>query len=161
MSQVFLSMGSNLGNRLGYLNKAIKMLCSETGCILGKSSVYETEPWGFSHENSFYNQVVELETDLGPDKLLDKLHEIEKLCGRTPSFELYTARSLDLDILFYDDKIISSEVLTIPHPLAHKRLFVLIPLNEIAPGLIHPVFGSTIRELVTACEDDKKVLKRL
>jgi 2-amino-4-hydroxy-6-hydroxymethyldihydropteridine diphosphokinase len=103
--------------------------------------------------------VVELATNLKPVELLDKLHEIEKLGGRKPSAERYAARTLDIDIIFYESIIITTEHLKIPHPLTHMRLFVLVPLAEIAPVFIHPVLGKTISQLLAICEDEKKVLK--
>jgi 2-amino-4-hydroxy-6-hydroxymethyldihydropteridine diphosphokinase len=159
MHQVYLSLGSNIGKRKANLNRAITLLGSEQDCIGKVSSIYETEPWGCSHQRNFFNQVVELMTCFSAVELLERLHEIEKLGGRKLTDERYADRTLDIDILFYEQSIITSEPLKIPHSLIHKRLFVLIPLAEIAPDFIHPVFGKTVSQLLAVCEDEKKVLK--
>jgi 2-amino-4-hydroxy-6-hydroxymethyldihydropteridine diphosphokinase len=159
MHQVYLSLGSNIGKRKYNLNRAIRLLGSEPDYIGKVSSIYETEPWGCSHQRNYFNQVVELMTCFSPIELLERLLEIEKLCGRVLTDELYADRTLDIDMLFYEQSIITSEQLKIPHPLIHKRLFVLIPLAEIAPDFIHPVFGKTVSQLLAVCEDEKKVLK--
>jgi 2-amino-4-hydroxy-6-hydroxymethyldihydropteridine diphosphokinase len=159
MHQVYLSLGSNIGKRKANLNRAIMLLGSEPDYIGKVSSIYETEPWGCSHQRNFFNQVVELMTYFSPVELLERLHEIEKLCGRELTDERYAARTLDIDMLFYERSIIALEQLKVPHPLIHKRLFVLIPLAEITPDFIHPVFGKTVSQLLAVCEDEKKVLK--
>jgi 2-amino-4-hydroxy-6-hydroxymethyldihydropteridine diphosphokinase len=159
MPRVFLSLGSNAGQRKANLNKAIRLLESMPCKIIHVSSRYETEPWGSLQQQNFYNQVVEITTALNPFLLLNKLQEIERKCGRIPSTEHYAPRTLDVDILFYDDRIISAENLKIPHPLLPARKFVLIPLVEIAPELNHPVLGKSMVQLLDTCKDDKRVLR--
>lgn len=158
MPRVFLSLGSNAGHRKANLNKAIRLLALMPCKIIQVSSCYETEPWGCLQQQNFYNQVVEISTALNPFPLLLKLQEIERICGRIPSSGHYAPRTLDADILFYGERIVSAENLEIPHPLLHERKFVLIPLVEIAPELKHPVMGKSMVQLLDACKDDKRVL---
>jgi 2-amino-4-hydroxy-6-hydroxymethyldihydropteridine diphosphokinase len=153
MSVVYLLLGTNLGNKAENLSRAKKYIQQQNIKILKESGVYETSSWGFNHPETFYNQVIKIETDLLPEILLKEILNIEQLMGRIRNAIQYEARIIDLDILFYDDKIIQSENLTIPHPLLHVRRFTLEPLCEIAPLLIHPVFNKTIQDLLNECED--------
>ena len=145
--QAFIGLGTNLGDRAQNLADAVQRL-AESAEVVKKSSIYETEPWGFEDQPKFLNLVVEIKTDLEPNELLDLLKEIEQEMGREETFR-YGPRLIDLDILFYDDLIYSSDTLTIPHPFLHQRAFVLVPLNEIAPGFIHPELNLTISDIVS------------
>jgi len=158
MSSVYLLLGGNISDRFSYLGEAITNL-KNIGIILNQSSIYETEPWGFSHENNFLNQAVLLKTNLSPELLLHKIHKIEHNLGRVRSSKQYSERVIDIDILFYNNHIIDNENLAIPHKRLHERLFTLIPLNEIAPDLIHPVFTKKIKSLLSECNDILKVKK--
>lgn len=144
---VFLETGTNLGNRLENLHKAVVALREITE-IDQLSSIYETVPWGFQDQPAFLNQVISGTTSLAPFELLDSLKMIEKMIGRIPTFR-YGPRVIDIDILFYDDLILEDENLTIPHPNLTERAFVLAPLDEIAPNLIHPVSKLTIHEIIS------------
>lgn len=145
---VYLSLGTNLGNKNINLLKAIALIAERIGIFSAISSVYETEPWGFESDNSFLNMVVSVETTLDPLEILKETQNIEKKIGRTEkSNGSYHDRLIDIDIILYDDLVFQSDKLQLPHPLFHKRQFVLKPLNEIAPELIHPVFNKTISSL--------------
>ena len=142
---VFIGSGSNLGDRLTALDTAAKLLAPDVR-VLKASIVYETPPWGYEDQPAFLNQVLQVETELDPPALLMVLKRIEQKMGRKATF-LYGPRTIDLDILFYDGLIYSTDSLQIPHPLASERAFVLVPMREIAPEFIHPVLGKTIAEL--------------
>ncbi len=146
VQNVFIGTGSNLGDRLGALHSAAGLLESKVH-VVQASSVYETPPWGYADQPAFLNQVLQAETELNPRALLSFLKRIEKKLGRQETFR-YGPRTIDLDILFYDSLIYSTDDLQIPHPLAAERAFVLIPLLEIAPDFVHPVLGKSIRDLV-------------
>jgi len=133
-----IGIGSNLGDRRGNCEAAIRFMEEAGVSITRRSSMIETEPWGVKEQPPFINMAVRAETSLQPRDLLDLLKEIEERMGRTPS-TVWGPRLIDLDILFYDDIIFSSADLAIPHPLLHKRPFVLRPLAEISPDLVHPI----------------------
>ena len=156
---IILLLGSNLGNRQLVLQEARIRISKDIGLIVRKSSVYETVPWGFDVADLFLNQVVVVETRLLPDVLLSRLLEIETSMGRIRNKKAYQSRIIDLDILFYHDLVISGPDLVLPHPRLHLRRFTLIPLNEIASGLVHPVFGKTINNLLAECNDSLVVNK--
>ena len=143
--KVFISLGSNIGDRENFLIRALDTLPNEIH-ITKRSSIYETDPWGFEDQGDFLNQVVEVETSLNPHELMEVLKDIEADMGREKNFK-YGPRKIDLDILFLDDEIIHDEDLVIPHPMVPDRPFVLIPLNEIAPDFIHPESGKSVSEL--------------
>lgn len=148
----YISLGSNLGDRLKALGDAISHMAPEI-FPLAYSKIYETPPWGYEDQPPFLNQVVKVETNLSPFDLLNKLKDIENFLGRKPGFR-YGPRLIDLDILFFDDLVLSSNTLTIPHPEIENRAFVLIPLVEIASSHIHPVNHKTIEELAIAIKTD-------
>jgi 2-amino-4-hydroxy-6-hydroxymethyldihydropteridine diphosphokinase len=147
---VFIALGTNLGNRLANLQAAIQSMPPEV-IVLAESHVYETPPWGYEDQPSFLNMVIKAETELEPEQLLQYLKGLETELGREQSFH-WGPRLIDLDILFYDDLVLDTPPLVIPHPRLHKRAFVLMPLGDIALDLVHPVFGQSIRELL-ACID--------
>lgn len=134
--QVFLSLGSNLGDREANLKLILSELLPEVE-VIKESSIYQTEPWGFMDQPDFLNQVLSVKTSLAPHDLLIYVKNIELKIGREPSFQ-FGPRLVDIDILFYGQEIIEDETLDIPHPRICERAFVLVPLMEIAPDLIYP-----------------------
>lgn len=147
MAVVYIGIGSNLDDRKGNCLAALRRLESKGIAIKKKSGLYETKPWGVEDQPDFINMAAEAETVLLPEELLRVFKETEREMGRE-SGERWGPRLIDLDILFYDDKIIRSDELVVPHPLLHERAFVLEPLSEIAPELVHPVLKKTIKELL-------------
>jgi 2-amino-4-hydroxy-6-hydroxymethyldihydropteridine diphosphokinase len=153
MAHVFLSLGSNLGDRLLYLRRAIIALSNLPSChILKVSPVYETEPVSSISQPSFLNLVLAFETGTQPLCLLSAVKAIEVSVGRTASPH-WGPREIDIDILLYDDLVVTTEVLSIPHPEMHRRRFVLVPLADIAPDIVHPMLRLPVRELLLQCED--------
>ena len=161
MNRIFLSLGSNLGDRSQNLKKGIGLLEQLAGKPGAISSIYETEPWGCDSDLNFYNQVIELFTPLRPLPLLDAIHKIEKMCGRERPVPRYAPRTLDIDILLYADSVLEFPGLVVPHPNLQERQFVLVPLTEIAPHVIHPILNKDMEQLLQACGDDKKIIQRL
>ncbi len=158
--RVFLGLGSNIGDRAKYLQNAAEHVRAIPGVrVVWYSSVYETDPWGNQEQEKYYNAVAEIETELGPEELLNQLKEIERAMGRTPSMTPWAPREIDLDILLYDGLVLSNAVVTVPHPHLHDRRFALVPFREIAPDVVHPVNGMTIADLAAACADKGKVVK--
>ncbi len=152
MKTVYLSTGSNLNDRQGNLNNAIRLLDSHTNIrVCRVSSVYETEPWGYADQPAFLNQIVEIETDLAPLDLLRALKALEKEAGRVPTFK-YGPRVMDVDIIFYGGEIFEGENLSIPHPQLEQRAFVLVPLAELAGDFLHPRTGQSVKELMRAID---------
>lgn len=153
MKIAYLGLGSNLGDRIGFLKEATKMIGESAGKIIAISSVYETEPVEVEKGGDFLNMVVCVGTDLSPSGLLGRILMIESKLGRIRCETRYSSRTMDIDIVLYDNEIIEKDSLTIPHPRMHLRKFVLVPLNELAPGLIHPVSGKSIGYLLNSCKD--------
>jgi 2-amino-4-hydroxy-6-hydroxymethyldihydropteridine diphosphokinase len=162
MHTLVLSTGSNLGNKLENMESALLQIEKYLGKIIKASAIYESTSWGYESENLFNNQCILVETDLGLGDCLELIQEIEDQFGRKRFESEYHDRSLDIDILFYNEIIMNTELLQVPHPRMHLRKFVLIPLAEILPDMIHPVFRKTVAELLELCEDPKEVrpLKR-
>lgn len=151
MSTVYLGLGTNLGDRKEILRRAVDAIALKMS-ICKQSSLYETAAWGYVDQPDFLNQVIEVETDLTPLRLLNFLKKTEQKLGRVENFR-YGPRLIDIDILFYDDLIKNTSRLQIPHPRMLERAFVLVPLNEIAPGLSHPVSGKTAEEMLAELPD--------
>lgn len=155
----YIGIGSNLGDKLYYCEKAIsEILKIDRHKLLAKSSLFKTEPIGYTSQDWFVNGVLKIETDLEPSGLLRTLKTIEARLGRTETFQ-WGPRTIDLDILFFDDVELHTRDLQIPHPLIQKRRFVLIPLAEIDRNLIHPVLKKTVQELLNDFQEDQKVEK--
>lgn len=158
MKKAFLLTGSNLGNREENLSRAIRFLSLEAGYIVNFSNIYESTPWGFDAEQKFLNQAIELNTNLLPIELLNKIFKIEHIIGRRRNGNAgYSSREIDIDIIFYNDEIINEELLTIPHPLITQRRFALVPLTEICPFFIHPQLKKTVTQLLSECKDNATI----
>jgi len=147
---VYLALGSNLGNRTANLKEALAALPPQME-VKAKSKVYETPPWGYTEQEKFLNQVLKVKTYVEPEPLLKHLKRLEVALGRVTSFR-NGPRLIDIDILFYDDLVLESPVLTIPHPHVHERGFVLLPMMDIAPDFVHPAKQKSVRELIAGCD---------
>ena len=151
---VYLSLGTNLGNKEENLRTAMTLIEEQVGTITSQSALYASAPWGFDSENTFLNNAISVETSLTPEELLSTTQRIEHTLGRTHKSVdgQYSDRLIDIDILLYDDVVMHTPSLTLPHPLMHRRLFVLEPLSEIAPTMIHPLLQ---KEITTLCNELK------
>ena len=160
MAIVFLSIGSNLGDRLGYVQQAASIIGTTNDIqIVSTSSFYETEPWQMDSSKWFVNAIVQISTTLSPEELLFTIQRVEAQLGRQESgVRPYTDRTIDIDILFYDDKIINTKNLVIPHKFFHKRACMLVPMLEIAQDFVHPLFRKTVSELYDELENPEQVL---
>ena len=157
MNTVYIQLGSNIGARESFIAKSIKQIEKNIGEIIAKSSVFETIPWGNENQNNFLNSVIKIKTPFDAFKVLQKSQEIENNLGRV-RLRKWGERTIDIDILFYNNKIINTKELTVPHPLIQKRKFVLVPLSEIAPNYMHPILKKNISTLLSECKDTQKVL---
>jgi len=147
---VYLALGSNLDDRLANLKQAVASLSPQME-VKAKSHIYETPPWGYTDQPKFLNQVVKAKTYLAPEPLLKHLKRLEIALGRKTSFP-NGPRLIDMDILFYDDVVLETPLLTLPHPRLHERGFVLLPLMDIAPNLLHPVSKKSVSEMIASCD---------
>ncbi|MHC1775768.1 MAG: 2-amino-4-hydroxy-6-hydroxymethyldihydropteridine diphosphokinase [Lentimicrobium sp.] len=158
MNDLYLLLGSNLGDRFLNIAKATGFISVEIGLVKAASGLYETEPWGNVNQGKFLNQILKLSSKEDPELVLQKILSIELKMGRKRNKEQNSARIIDIDILFYGGLVFESAMLSIPHPRIQLRRFVLVPLNEIAPGLIHPVSGKSMQQLLRCCPDKLEVL---
>ncbi len=156
INKIYLGLGSNLGNREENLHIAQRFIVEKFGTIILLSSIYETAAWGFTEQHSFLNQVICIETKFPPIQVLQIVLEIEKSMGRIRE-QKWGARIIDIDILYYANKIVSLPDLVIPHPFIQERRFILVPLCEIAGGFIHPKFKQTNLELLGKCQDSGEI----
>lgn len=159
-NSTILLLGGNLGNTKEIFNKCLLQINRQVGRINTTSALYESEPWGFAHEQYFLNQVVHCQTHLSAEETLEACMNIEAELGRIRSkSDGYAARAIDIDILFYNHDIIKTTFLEVPHPRLHLRKFTLLPLQEILPSFVHPAKGKTIAELLEICEDNSEVVR--
>ncbi|MBA4197478.1 MAG: 2-amino-4-hydroxy-6-hydroxymethyldihydropteridine diphosphokinase [Chitinophaga sp.] len=158
MQTAYLLIGGNLGNIQQNLHTAIDFINKECGTIVKQSSIYKTAAWGLTEQPDFLNQVLVLQTDLVPEKLMHQLLLIEEKMGRLRTIKL-GPRIIDIDILLIDDLVLTSDLLTVPHPALPQRRFALAPLNEVAAHVIHPVKKKTIHTLLLNCTDSLDVQK--
>lgn len=158
MEEAILLLGGNLGNRELVLAQAMEKIEAQVGEITAHSLIYESEPLGFEDKNRFLNQAIKVNTELSPQHLLEKILEIEQSLGRVRTGKV-SARTIDLDILFYGNEEINTQTLTIPHPRISERLFTLLPLSEITDNKPLPVLNTTAQELVKNCPDKSEILR--
>jgi 2-amino-4-hydroxy-6-hydroxymethyldihydropteridine diphosphokinase len=153
MNKIFLITGGNIGDRKKNLETAAGLIEKEIGSIINSSNIYETEAWGITEQAAFYNQIHIVKTEFSAKEVLDKILNIEEKMGRVRTIK-NAARIIDIDVLFFNDEIINEPNLTVPHPEIINRRFVLMPLNELSPKMIHPVFQKSINELLQKCTDE-------
>ena len=160
MAIVYLSLGSNIGDRLGYVQQAASIIGTTRDIqIVATSSFYETEPWQMDSNNWFVNAIVQISTSLSPDELLIVIQRIESQLGRERNERReYTDRTIDIDILFYDNKLINTANLVVPHRFFHRRACMMVPMLEIAQDFVHPLFGKTISELYDELDSPEQVV---
>jgi 2-amino-4-hydroxy-6-hydroxymethyldihydropteridine diphosphokinase len=156
---IYLLTGSNLGDRTAMLDVALEEIGKEIGHVTAVSSVYESEPWGFSADEWFLNQIIVCDTLLDPGEVMTKLISIENKMGRRRLETGYTSRTIDIDILYFGSRVIDVEGLILPHPRLHLRRFVLEPLCELAPGFMHPVLQKSNIELLQMLSEPGTVNK--
>jgi 2-amino-4-hydroxy-6-hydroxymethyldihydropteridine diphosphokinase len=158
MHNVYLLTGSNVGDSLALLNTAIKHINTQVGKVIQQSSIYKTAPWGNVNQQHFYNQVLLVQTTLSAHQVLQTILQIELDMGRVRELK-WAPRTIDIDILFYDNLVMDEDDLTVPHPLLHLRKFTLQPMVELAANLVHPKLHATISQLLVSCPDTGLVEK--
>jgi 2-amino-4-hydroxy-6-hydroxymethyldihydropteridine diphosphokinase len=159
MIKLYILLGGNLGDKQMVFSDARARLSQQVGTITNQSAIYETEPWGFESNDIFWNQAIEISTAFSPNEILLETQQIEQTLGRVRKANQYDSRTIDIDILFCGDQVIQTENLVVPHPRIQERKFALVPLCEIAPELIHPVFQKSIQQLLDECQDSLNVEK--
>ncbi len=159
-NSVVLSLGGNVGDVKQSFMRSIDFLKKEVGEVVLISPIYQTKAWGVENQPDFLNQVLVLNSKLNPQKVLEKCLDIELRLGRVRK-QKWFERNIDIDMLFYNDEIIDSPNLTIPHPYVHKRNFVLYPLADVLPNFKHPLLGESMEELKKECDDSMAVVKCL
>jgi 2-amino-4-hydroxy-6-hydroxymethyldihydropteridine diphosphokinase len=157
MNTIYLLLGGNKGDKLQTLQQTIAKLEQEVGCVIKQSGIYVTAAWGNTNQPDFFNQAICIETQLSPFDLLVKILAIEESLGRVRTDKKWAERTIDIDILFYNDEIIDTPDLKIPHPFIQERKFVLIPMLDIAAKFMHPQLNKSIQTLLNECEDTLKV----
>ncbi len=155
--KLFLGLGGNTGNKHTTFSETLRLISDKVGNLVTISPLFATPPWGFESSDIFWNMVVQVDTLHSPEEVLHSVEEIEKRFGRVRKPGVYLSRQMDIDILLFDQMILDSTKLTIPHPLMTSRRFVLEPLARIAPEVVHPTTGNTIRELLIRCKDDAQI----
>jgi len=158
MNKAYLLIGGNMGDRNKNLNEAIDFIARECGSVIKSSSIYETAAWGKTDQPDFLNQCLLIQTSLSAPDLMKQLLKIEEKMGRKRK-EKNDPRIIDIDILFFNDEVLQTEFLTLPHPQVQNRRFALVPLKEIAPNLVHPVFKKSMSKLLDECPDKLEVKK--
>lgn len=159
MTEALIITGSNMGDRQTYLQRAIDSL-HEAGIItISTSPIYETEPWGDIPQQTYFNQILKVQTKLKAEELLNTMLLIENKLGRIRTEQQFGPRTIDIDLLLYNNLIINTETLILPHPRMHLRRFVLVPACDVAPEWIHPIFNKTLSQLLAECQDVGKVWK--
>ncbi len=157
-NKVYISLGSNLGDKISNIKKAIELINNNSGNVISIAPLYSSEPWGFESTENFLNTAIEIETKLNPFELIKTLQIIEKELGRIKNDDLtYSNRTIDLDIVFFNSKIINNKILKIPHPHLYNRRFVLLPLSQIAHDFIDPLTNKSIHKLLNECSDTSEL----
>ncbi|MFN0032062.1 MAG: 2-amino-4-hydroxy-6-hydroxymethyldihydropteridine diphosphokinase [Flavobacteriales bacterium] len=159
MHKAYLCTGSNLGDSRSTLEEVISFIHFNMGDVLAQSAVYRSPAWGMVNAPDFYNQVIVISTELTPAQLIQEISELEEFFGRERTPGIVDSRTLDVDLLLYDDLHHVAECIEVPHPRLHLRRFVLIPLAEVAAEILHPTLKKTVRELLTACVDQATVVR--